>query len=118
MTPTTPTADLRRLQFDRLRRMLAEILPGNRFYVCKMAAARVSTSDLKSPDDIARLPFTNKNELAEDQAAHPPYGTALSYPLERYSRLHQTSGTSTGRPLWWSCLISSTTALNFSGSVR
>lgn len=101
MTPTTPTADLRRLQFDRLRRMLAEILPGNRFYARKLAAAGISVSDLKSADDIARLPFTNKNELAEDQAAHPPYGTALSYPVERYSRLHQTSGTSTGRPLRW-----------------
>jgi phenylacetate-CoA ligase len=56
------------------------------------------------------LPFTTKAELSEDQAAHPPFGTNLTYPIERYARLHQTSGT-TGQPLrlldtaeswdWW-----------------
>ena len=52
-------------------------------------------------DDFARLPFTTKAELAADQAEHPPYGTALTFPPDRYCRLHQTSGTSTGRPLRW-----------------
>jgi phenylacetate-CoA ligase len=32
--------------------------------------------------------------------AHPPYGTNLTYPLEHYTRCHQTSG-STGEPLRW-----------------
>jgi phenylacetate-CoA ligase len=36
----------------------------------------------------------------EDQAAHPPFGTNLSFPLDRYVRVHQTSGT-TGTPLRW-----------------
>ena len=35
-----------------------------------------------------------------DQLAHPPYGTNLTFPLERYTRFHQTSGT-TGTPLRW-----------------
>jgi phenylacetate-CoA ligase len=35
-----------------------------------------------------------------DQAAHPPFGTNLTYPLERYVRVHQTSGTS-GQPIRW-----------------
>ena len=30
--------------------------------------------------------------LHTDQAEHPPFGTDLTYPLERYSRFHQTSG--------------------------
>jgi phenylacetate-CoA ligase len=47
------------------------------------------------------LPFTTKDELIADQAADPPYGTVLTYPLGRYNRLHQTSGTTTGRPLCW-----------------
>ncbi|MDB5311469.1 MAG: paaK [Gemmataceae bacterium] len=101
ITPATPPADLRDAQLDRLRQLLAEVLPGNRFYAGKMAAAGISPADLRSPDDLALLPFTCKAELAADQAAHPPYGTALSFPLDRYSRLHQTSGTSTGRPLRW-----------------
>lgn len=101
LTPATPLPDLRRSQFDRLRRLLAEVLPGNRFYAQKFHAAGVSPDDLHTLDDFTRFPFTCKSELAADQAAHPPYGTALTFPVDRYSRLHQTSGTSTGRPLRW-----------------
>src|SRR5439155_1686685 len=59
---------------------------------------------------LGDLPFTTKAELSEDAAAHPPFGSNLTYPLDRYVRIHQTSGT-TGRPLrvldtaeswqWW-----------------
>lgn len=54
-----------------------------------------------SPEDFAsRFPFTTKAELVADQAANPPYGTHLSEPLARYTRCHQTSGT-TGAPMRW-----------------
>jgi phenylacetate-CoA ligase len=101
VTPTTPHPELREFQLDRLRRLLAAALPGNRFYGRKLAAARVTPDDLRTPHDVARLPFTTKAELAADQADHPPYGSALSFPIDRFCRLHQTSGTSTGRPLRW-----------------
>jgi phenylacetate-CoA ligase len=80
------------VQSGRLQDVLAETLPANRYY-----AARYAGLD---PHDFARLPFVTKTDLLHDQAAHPPYGTVLTYPRERYSRLHQTSGTS-GRPLRW-----------------
>ena len=92
---------LAELQQRRLREMLAEVLPRNRFYARKLRDAGLSAADLATPDGFRRLPFTTKAELTADQGAYPPYGTVLTYPLERYSRLHQTSGTSTGRPLRW-----------------
>ena len=101
ITPATPVAELRAAQFERLKSLLAEVLPGNRFYAEKFAAAGIAPTDLRSFEDLSRLPFTCKSQLAANQEAHPPYGTALSYPVEMYSRLHQTSGTSTGRPLKW-----------------
>ena len=52
------------------------------------------------PRDLAQLPLTTKAELIADQAANPPWGTALTEPLERYTRYCQTSST-TGRPLRW-----------------
>jgi phenylacetate-CoA ligase len=88
------------LQRERLRSLLAEILPRNRFYARKFAAAGVRAADVQDVGDLARLPFTTKAELQADQEAHPPYGSVLTYPVNRYSRLHQTSGTS-GRPLRW-----------------
>ncbi len=88
-------------QLRRLHRLLDATLPTNAFYRHKMAVAGVgSGADVASIADYARLPFTTKAELSEDQQAAPPYGTNLTYPPERYVRMHQTSGT-TGRPLRW-----------------
>lgn len=87
------------IQLDRLRRLLTDTLPANRFYARKFAG--ISPADLRTPADFARLPFTTKADLAADQADHPPYGSTLARPPADYCRLHQTSGTSTGRPLRW-----------------
>ncbi|HLJ97128.1 MAG TPA: AMP-binding protein [Gemmataceae bacterium] len=91
---------LTQLQWDRLRRLLAEILPANPFYARKFAQAGVSPDAWTAPDDFLRVPFTTKAELLAEQANHPPYGQGLTYPLSRYCRLHQTSGTHS-RPLYW-----------------
>jgi phenylacetate-CoA ligase len=88
------------LQEGRLRTLLDEILPRNAFYAAKLAGAGVGPGEVRSLADLTRLPFTTKAELAADQAAHPPYGRILTYPLTRYCRLHLTSGTS-GQPLHW-----------------
>jgi phenylacetate-CoA ligase len=79
----------------RLRDLLAAILPGNRFYASKFAGVDPARAELSD------LPFTTKAELLADQQAFPPYGSALTYPLGHYARMHQTSGTTTGRPLRW-----------------
>ena len=92
--------ELARLQGERLAGLLRDIFPGNRFYARKFAAAGIGPASVRTPADLARLPFTTKAELLADQAERPPYGTVLTYPVERYGRLYQTSGTS-GRPLRW-----------------
>jgi phenylacetate-CoA ligase len=81
-----------------VRQLLDAVLPTNAFYARKFAGV---CSEIRTLDDFAQLPFTTKAELAADQREHPPYGTNLTYPLERYARFHQTSGTSTGQPLRW-----------------
>src|SRR5256886_5930442 len=88
-------------QWSRLAVELPELLRDNAFY-----RARLPTEARELRD----LPFTTKAELSADQAAHPPFGSNLTYPIERYVRLHQPRGT-TGRPLrfldtpesweWW-----------------
>ncbi|HKV88576.1 MAG TPA: phenylacetate--CoA ligase family protein [Candidatus Dormibacteraeota bacterium] len=62
---------------------------------------RTRLHDVHGWDDFERLPLTTKSELVEDQAAHPPFGTNLTRPLDSYVRMHQTSGSSGGRPLRW-----------------
>jgi phenylacetate-CoA ligase len=88
-------------QWGRLAALAREIVPANPFVTAKWRGAGLrGPGDLRSWDDFRRLPFTQKRELADDQAAHPPFGTNLTYPMERYVRVHQTSGTS-GAPLRW-----------------
>ena len=83
-------------QHTALTRMFAEVFAYNVFYRRKYQEA--GWSGLPRLDDWSRFPCTTKAELSQDAADHPPYGTNLTYPMERYVRLHQTSGT-TGKPL-------------------
>jgi phenylacetate-CoA ligase len=91
---------LESLQIERLQVLVHTLLPANRFYARKFAAAGVDSARVQTLRDVAGWPMTSKAELAVDQNGEPPYGTNLSYPLEKYTRIHQTSGTS-GRPLYW-----------------
>lgn len=88
------------MTLERLRALLSAIGDRNRFQARRMEAAGM-TGDLASLADFsARVPFTHKQDLAADQAAHPPYGSNHTDPLERYTHFCQTTGT-TGRPLVW-----------------
>lgn len=102
-----PREELARHQFARLSELLTEVTRHNRFYTEKFA--RVEGLPLRSLDDLARLPFTFKEELVA--ATHEgQFAANLTYPLARYVRYHHTSGTR-GRPLpvldtaedwqWW-----------------
>lgn len=83
-------------QFSKLRSLLDEASVSNPFYAKKLSGLKISSL----AEFFENVPFTYKRELIEDQAAHPPYGSNLTYPLERYTRIWQTSSTS-GRPLYW-----------------
>ena len=88
-------------QLRRLREMLAPVLESNAFYRHKLTEAGIThPNDVQTLADYRQLPFTTKEELSTDQVSHPPYGTNLTFPMERYTCLHRTSGT-TGSPLRW-----------------
>ena len=98
---TLPVDALRAWQWVRLTALATDALPANPFLTAKWRAAGIADArDLRGWPDFTRLPFTTKDELQADQAAAPPFGTNLTYPLDRYVRIHQTSGT-TGAPLRW-----------------
>lgn len=86
-------AALEKHQLARLNALLETILPENRFYADKFSGCKWPVASLAH---LAELPFTEKEELLgaglDEPAAH------LTYPLERYVRYHQTSGTQ-GHPL-------------------
>jgi phenylacetate-CoA ligase len=92
---------LRTQQWARMQALARTVLPANAFMARKWASVGATRADdLRGWDDFARLPFTRKGELVEDQATLPPFGSNLTYGLDRYVRIHQTSGT-TGTPIRW-----------------
>ena len=111
-------------QLEQLRSLVAELFPANPFYTKKLQSLGV-TFDIASLEDFsARFPFTTKQELVEDQKLNPSFGTNLTYPLERYTRFHHTSGTS-GAPLrWldtpesWDWMLESWTKIFFAAGVK
>jgi phenylacetate-CoA ligase len=84
--------DLRGLQLDRLRQTLGrayELVP---HYRKAFDSAGVHPRDLATLDDLARFPFTTKEDLRRNY----PFGM-LAVPREQLARVHASSGT-TGRP--------------------
>jgi phenylacetate-CoA ligase len=90
---TEPSA-IKELQLRKLQSGLKDVLRTNAFW-------RERLHDVRGWDDFERLPLTTKAELVADQESHPPFGTNLTYPLDHYVRLHQTSGSSGDAPLRW-----------------
>lgn len=78
--------------------MAEQVYVNNPFYRAKWTAAGFDRPPTLA--DLPRLPFTTKDELTRDQARNGPWGTNLTFPLDRYVRVHRTSGT-TGQPLRW-----------------
>ena len=93
-------ASLAAHQGKRLEELFRQILPANQFYRDKFQAAGVDPVRLVLPEQIDRLPFLTKAELLADQNRFPPFGRILTYPVNQYCRMHQSSGTS-GAPLRW-----------------
>ncbi len=97
---TRPTAEQFDIDRASYRRQVRYLMENSAFYQSKLQAAGFSSvEDVGELDDIARLPFTEKDELRKTQAAAPPFGEHLSCPPEDLLRVFSTSGT-TGVPCY------------------
>jgi len=84
--------ELHRLQLRRLRAMLKNAYENVALHRQRMSAARIKPQDLRTLEDLRRLPFTVKTDLRDQY----PFGM-FARPREALVRLHASSGT-TGKP--------------------
>ena len=89
---TMPRPELEKLQTARLRELVERAEAKLPFYQGRFKEAGVSANDIRSVDDLQRLPFTEKSDLRD----HYPFGF-FTVPLEQVVRIHASSGT-TGKP--------------------
>jgi len=88
-----PREHLRALQLERLRGLVARLLDAVPVTRERLHAAGVrSAQDIRSLEDVRRLPFSTKTDLRE----HYPFGL-LAVPREELVRVHASSGTG-GKP--------------------
>ncbi len=109
---TLPRASLAKLQFKKFKRIVRWAYERSRFHRALYDAAGVRPDDIRTWDDIRRVPKVEKSMMRPIQRKDPfPYGDALCVPLEDVTEFRQTSGT-TGQPVyqpdtwqdweWWS----------------
>ena len=84
--------ELRALQLQRLQQTVRHAYANVPTYTQKLDEAGVHPDDIRSLDDLARLPFTTKEDLRQSY----PFGM-FAVPMEQVVRVHASSGT-TGRP--------------------
>ena len=83
---------LEALQFERLRKLVADLDQRSPVYHQKFMAAGVTAADLKTIHHIAKLPFTIKEDLRDNY----PFGL-MAAPMKDIREVHVSSGT-TGNP--------------------
>jgi phenylacetate-CoA ligase len=89
---TMPRPRLEELQLERLRATAARVAAQVPFYRRLFARAGIDPDGLRSLEDLARIPFTTKQDLREQY----PLGL-LTVPRDQVVRVHASSGT-TGKP--------------------
>jgi phenylacetate-CoA ligase len=95
-----PRDKLRAFQNKRFMR-LVDIGWGNEFYRTRWLAAGLKPGDIKSIDDISKLPSYTSEDVKNDQAEHPPFGHFHGAGRELLKKMPlkvQTSGGTTGKP--------------------
>ncbi|MGQ4875428.1 MAG: phenylacetate--CoA ligase family protein [Promethearchaeia archaeon] len=89
---TMPRAELEKLQGEKLRKLARYVYENVEFYNKKFKELGITPDDIKSVEDITKLPLTYKTDLRD----HYPFGLN-AVPMEKIVRIHASSGT-TGKP--------------------
>lgn len=88
-----PREQMRQLQGEKLRRIVAHAYANSPFYRKRFDDHGIRPEDIRTIDDIVKLPFTVKQDLRDNY----PFGI-MAVPMSDIIRLHASSGT-TGKPI-------------------
>ena len=89
---TLSRPEMAKLQTERLQKVCERVYARVPFYKKKFDEKGIKPSDIKSIQDVVKLPFTKKSDLRDNY----PYGL-FAEPLDDIVRIHASSGT-TGKP--------------------
>jgi len=91
---------IQQLQLKKFQRIFQWAYEHSKFHHKLYSDAGIEPGDIKTFDDMRRVPKMEKAMMQSAQRKEPyPYGDMLSVPLEQVTEYHQTSGT-TGQPVY------------------
>ncbi|MCZ7526694.1 MAG: AMP-binding protein [Acidimicrobiia bacterium] len=97
---TMPWSKVQAMTFEKAQRQIERVYEVSPYYRRKLDEAGVKPADIRHPDDLARIPFFEKEEERTSQQETPPYGGHLCVDPTDIVRVHASSGT-TGVPTFF-----------------
>lgn len=94
---TMGPGELQSLQEEKLRKQIQYVYEKSKFYQRKFKEVGLVPGDIRSVQDLKKVPFTTKDELRESQGKDPPLGSHAAVDMKKVIRIHSSSGT-TGNP--------------------
>ncbi|MEU2441745.1 AMP-binding protein [Streptomyces rubradiris] len=94
---TISPAEARAVQNERLREQIAHLTANSAFYREKFSGHGIDASRVRTVEDLAGLPFTEKQELRDSLAGCPPLGAHVAVDDRDIVQIQASSGT-TGSP--------------------
>jgi len=88
-----PVKDLQKFQLKKFKETVALVSKKVPFYKKKLKEMGIKAEDIKTLEDVVKLPFTVKNDLRDNY----PFGLC-AVPMKEVCRVHASSGT-TGKPI-------------------
>jgi len=89
---------LETLQLDRLKWQVKRCYESSEFYQERFNKIGLKPGDIESLNDVLKIPPVTKQELRDEQIAHPPFGRYIVAPQKDWRELHPSTGT-TGVPV-------------------
>jgi phenylacetate-CoA ligase len=103
---TLPVEKLQKLQLQKFQRIFSWAYNKSPFYRRIYTNAGIKPSDIRTYEDIKKVPKVDKSMLREAQRNEPfPYGDILTVPINQVTTFRQTSGT-TGTPIYQADTVS------------
>ena len=84
---TASRDELRNLQEHKLKALVQHAWDHSPFYKKHFQEANITPDQIRTLDDIKKLPFLTKEDLRKDQETHAPWGSMLAVPMTETQRV-------------------------------
>ncbi|MCX8176489.1 MAG: hypothetical protein N3E48_04585, partial [Candidatus Bathyarchaeota archaeon] len=102
---TMPRSELRNLQLKKLKKQVVYVYNNSPFYRKRFSEVGVKPEDIKTLDDLQKLPLTTREDAVKDASPQNPFGGRLCVPEEDVAYVFSPQDLAVKGPLLYLSLI-------------